>query len=181
MANAKPLMNTPKAFVNDTTVEIDGAVTAAMVGEPLIDALNRATEFRGAEKVPQVCYLPAMGTIGSCDTCMVDVNGKLVRSCEALVTGGERVLTQVSSDAVDVAQREAFDRLLENHELYCTVCDNNNGNCTVHNTTGDLAVKHNARPFRDKGYPTCRTRSTGTTRGNAFCADDAWRHARTCR
>ncbi len=33
------------------------------------------------------------------------------------------------------AQREAFDRILGNHLLYCTVCDNNNGNCTVHNTT----------------------------------------------
>jgi len=32
------------------------------------------------------------------------------------------------------AQREAFDRILTNHVLYCTVCDNNNGNCTVHNT-----------------------------------------------
>jgi formate dehydrogenase major subunit len=153
MANAKPLMNTPGAFVSDTTVEVNGAQVAAQVGEPLIDALNRAVEFRGAEKVPQVCYVKAMGAIGSCDTCMVEVDGKLVRSCEALVAGGESVLTQSSSDRVDVAQREAFDRLLENHELYCTVCDNNNGNCTVHNTTGELDVKHNARPFRDKGYP----------------------------
>jgi formate dehydrogenase major subunit len=149
---SKPLMNTPVVFVADTTLHVDGAAVAAQVGEPLISALNRAAEFRGAEKVPQVCYLPAMGAIGSCDTCMVEVDGKLVRSCEARVAGGERVLTQESSDTVDVAQREAFDRLLENHELYCTVCDNNNGNCTVHNTTAELAVKHNARPFRKKGY-----------------------------
>ena len=26
--------------------------------------------------------------------------------------------------------------------LYCTVCDNNNGNCTIHNTTKELDVKH---------------------------------------
>jgi formate dehydrogenase major subunit len=152
MANAKPLMNTPAVFVADTTIHVDGAAVAAQVGEPLIKALNRATEFRGAEKIPQVCYLPAMGAIGSCDTCMVEVDGNLVRSCEALVSGGETVLTQASSDKVDVAQRDAFDRLLENHELYCTVCDNNNQNCTVHNTTAELAVKHNARPFRKKGY-----------------------------
>jgi formate dehydrogenase major subunit len=149
---SKPLMNTPVVFVADTTLYVDGAAVAAMVGEPLIAALNRAAEFRGAVGVPQVCYLPAMGAIGSCDTCMVEVDGKLVRSCEARVAGGERVLTQESSDAVDVAQREAFDRLLENHELYCTVCDNNNQVCTVHNTTAELKVKHNARPFRKKGY-----------------------------
>jgi formate dehydrogenase major subunit len=149
---SKPLLNTPVVFVADTTVHVDGVAVAAQMGEPLIAALNRAAEFRGAEKVPQVCYLPAMGPIGSCDTCMVEIDGKLVRSCEARVAGGERVLTQEASDTVDVAQREAFDRLLENHELYCTVCDNNNGNCTVHNTTAELAVKHNARPFRKKGY-----------------------------
>ena len=36
--------------------------------------------------------------------------------------------------------------------LYCTVCDNNNGNCTVHNTTKLLAVEHQKIPFRPKPY-----------------------------
>ena len=36
--------------------------------------------------------------------------------------------------------------------LYCTVCDNNNENCTVHNTTADLDVKHQARPYKPKPY-----------------------------
>jgi formate dehydrogenase major subunit len=146
----KPLMNTHVAFVADTSITVDGKGVAAQTGELLITALNRAAKQYTLREVPQVCYLPAMGPIGSCDTCMVEVDGKLVRSCEAMVAGGETVLTQ--SEKADVAQREAFDRLLENHELYCTVCDNNNQNCTVHNTTADLNVKHNARPFRKKGY-----------------------------
>jgi formate dehydrogenase major subunit len=150
MPNPKPLLNTPRAFVPDTTIQVDGFAVSAQRGEPLIDALNRAASMRGVDPVPQVCYLPAMGAIGSCDTCMVEVDGKLVRSCEAQVVAGESVLTK--SDRADVAQREAFDRLLENHELYCTVCDNNNQNCTVHNTTAELNVKHNARPYRKKGY-----------------------------
>ena len=150
MAQPKPLLNTPRAFVPDTTIQVDGFAVSAQMGELLIDALNRAAKVRGDDPVPQVCYLPAMGAIGSCDTCMVEVDGKLVRSCEAQVVAGESVLTR--SDMADVAQREAFDRLLENHELYCTVCDNNNQNCTVHNTTAELQVKHNARPYRKKGY-----------------------------
>ena len=36
--------------------------------------------------------------------------------------------------------------------LYCTVCDNNNQNCTVHNATADLDVKHQAREFKVKPY-----------------------------
>jgi formate dehydrogenase major subunit len=150
MANPKPLLNTPRAFVPDTTIHVDGFAVSAQTGEPLIDALNRAAKLQGVDPIPQVCYLPAMGAIGSCDTCMVEVDGKLVRSCEAQVLANERVLTK--SERADVAQRDAFDRLLENHELYCTVCDNNNQNCTVHNTTAQLDVKHNARPYRKKGY-----------------------------
>jgi formate dehydrogenase major subunit len=151
MANAKPLMNTPKVFAPDTTIHVDGFAVAAQTGEPLIDAMNRSAVMRGVKKVPQVCYLEPMGAIGSCDTCMVEIDGKLVRSCEALVGSTDRFIV-TNSDKADVAQREAFDRLLENHELYCTVCDNNNRNCTVHNATADLDVKHNARPFRKKGY-----------------------------
>ncbi|HEY4356407.1 MAG TPA: formate dehydrogenase subunit alpha [Acidobacteriaceae bacterium] len=146
----KPLLNTPKAFVPDTTIAINGVAAAAETGELLLTALNRTAAMRGATSVPQVCYLPPMGTIGSCDTCIVEVDGKLVRSCEALVAGGQAV--QTHTDLADVAQRDGFDRLLENHELYCTVCDNNNQNCTIHNATREIKVEHNARPYRKKPY-----------------------------
>jgi formate dehydrogenase major subunit len=147
----KPLMNTQQPFFPDTAITVDGYEIFAQTGEPLIEAVNRASAALQRPDVPQVCYLPAMGAIGSCDTCMVEVNGDLVRACETRLTSGMRVVTK--SDRCDVAQREAFDRLLENHDLYCTVCDNNNQNCTVHNTTADLDVQHNARPFRMKPYP----------------------------
>ena len=41
--------------------------------------------------------------------------------------------------------------------LYCTVCDNNNGNCTVHNTTKLLAVEHQEIPFKPKPYEVDKT------------------------
>ncbi len=151
MAHLKPLLNTPPAFVPDTTLTIDGFAVSAQTGEPLLDAINRGAAMRGVTSVPQVCYMQKMGAIGSCDTCMVELDGALVRSCEALVAGSQTIVT--NSDRADVAQRDGFDRLLQNHDLYCTVCDNNNQNCTVHNTTAELDVKHNARPFRHKPYP----------------------------
>jgi formate dehydrogenase major subunit len=150
MANVKPLLNTPRAFAPDTTLTIDGMSVAAEVGEPLIEALNRAAAMREATSVPQVCYLKPMGAIGSCDTCMVEMDGALVRACETPVPAGAAVLT--ASERADVAQRVAFDRLLVNHDLYCTVCDNNNQNCTVHNTTAELHVKHQSIPFTPKPY-----------------------------
>ncbi|MEO6829445.1 MAG: 2Fe-2S iron-sulfur cluster-binding protein, partial [Acidobacteriaceae bacterium] len=128
------------------TIQLDGIGHPASLDEPLIDVLNRVGRL-----IPQVCYHPQLGPIETCDTCMVDVDGQLTRACGTAVAAGMVVLTE--GDRVDVAQREAFDRILGNHQLYCTVCDNNNGDCVVHNTTALLDVKHQKRPFLPKPYP----------------------------
>jgi formate dehydrogenase major subunit len=143
------LLNTPLPTETDTQLTLNGKSVPARTGELLVEALNRAAGEHG-KKVPQVCYLPQMGPIQSCDTCMVSVNGALVRACATPVTAQMNVSTE--GEAVDIAQREAFDRILKNHMLYCTVCDNNNQNCTVHNTTADLDVKHQSRPYTPKPY-----------------------------
>ena len=81
------------------------------------------------------------------------------------------------------AQREAFDRILGNHLLYCTVCDNNNGNCTVHNTTKMLARRAPADSLQAQAVTksTIRIPSTATTPTSASSAGAASRPARTWR
>ncbi len=127
------------------TVTIDGAIHETAAGERLIDVINRT-----GGKIPQVCYHPQLGPVQTCDTCMVDVDGRLVRACATTVAAGLTVQTR--SAGASAAQREAFDRILGNHVLYCTVCDNNNGNCTIHNTTKLLAVEHQTIPYKPKPY-----------------------------
>ncbi|MGA2649094.1 MAG: formate dehydrogenase subunit alpha [Terracidiphilus sp.] len=124
---------------------INGKPLALEPGERLIDAINRS----GVE-IPQVCYHPQLGPIQTCDTCMVEVDGKLLRACATVAADGMTVVTE--SARAQAAQHEAFDRILGNHLLYCTVCDNNNGNCTVHNTTKLLAVEHQEIPYKPKPY-----------------------------
>jgi formate dehydrogenase major subunit len=128
-----------------TRMTLDGLAVEAKADERLIDLL-----LRTGSKVPHVCYHTQLGPIQTCDTCMVEVNGQLVRACATTVSAGMDVATK--SSKADAAQREAFDRILGNHMLYCTVCDNNNGNCTVHNTTKMLAVEHQKIPFKTKPY-----------------------------
>ena len=101
--------------------------------------------------IPIICYHPNLGAIQSCDTCMVEVNGELKRACATQVEPGMQIETV--SDLAKRAQLEAMQRILENHELYCTVCDNNNGNCTVHNTAAYLQVEHQEYEFKPKPYP----------------------------
>src|SRR6201998_272830 len=124
---------------------LDGRVIEAKDSELLIDLLIR----RGAT-VPSVCYHHQLGPIETCDTCLVEINADLVRACATKVADGMAIETK--SARADAAQREAFDRILGNHLLYCTVCDNNNGNCTIHNTTKMLEVEHQKIPFKPKPY-----------------------------
>ncbi|MBH8609191.1 formate dehydrogenase subunit alpha [Thermoactinomyces sp. CICC 10521] len=115
-------------------------------GQTILDAAT-AQQYT----IPSICYHPALGSIQTCDTCHVEVNGQLVRACTTPVTEGMRVDT--CSKWVKEAQYEAMSRILKNHELYCTVCDNNNGNCVVHNTAELLEIEHQKYKFETKPYP----------------------------
>lgn len=145
--------NTPRSSAplggskpDNIPVTVNGVPHSARAGEPLVEVLGRA----GLE-IPQVCYHPQLGPIQTCDTCLVEVNGALVRSCATRVERGLNVRTE-TADA-RAARASAFDKILGNHLLYCTVCDNNNGNCVVHNTTALLRVEHQATPYHPKPYP----------------------------
>ncbi|GGM08781.1 formate dehydrogenase subunit alpha [Deinococcus aerophilus] len=126
-------------------IQIDGGTFSAFVGEPLVDAINRAKI-----ELAQVCYHPQLGPIQTCDTCAVEINGVIGRACGTRIEPGMTVRTQTTE--ARTAQRDAYDRIVANHDLYCTVCDNNNGNCTVHNTLGLLSMDHQTRPYMPKGY-----------------------------
>ncbi len=128
-----------------TQIVVDGVPQSAHDDALLVDVLVRLDK-----KIPHVCYHNQLGPIQTCDTCMVEVDGRLVRACATRLTADMQVSTD--SAKAHAAQTEAFDRILSNHLLYCTVCDNNNGNCTVHNTTRMLAIEHQRIPFKPKPY-----------------------------
>src|SRR5947199_10682480 len=94
-----------------SAITLNGSVRQVRDGERLIDAINRA----GIE-LAQVCYHPQLGAIQTCDTCMVEIDGKLVRACAGVVSDGLKDLTN-SPDA-SAAQDQAFDRILRNNLLY---------------------------------------------------------------
>ncbi|MFC4769764.1 formate dehydrogenase subunit alpha [Effusibacillus consociatus] len=124
---------------------INGVPHVAEKGTRILDYL-----LKQEIEHPHICYSPTLGPIQTCDTCMCEIDGKIMRACSTSVEEGMNILT--GSELAKAAQTEAMDRILENHLLYCTVCDNNNGNCRVHNTAELLEIEHQTRPFREKGY-----------------------------
>jgi len=129
---------------------LDGIKVSGKTGATLSDLL-----IARDTAVPHVCYHPQLGAIQTCDTCIVEVDGKLARACATTISNGMVVHTR--TERAVAAQKHAFDHVLANHLLYCTVCDNNNGNCTVHNATDKLRLQHQKIGFKPKPYQVDKT------------------------
>jgi formate dehydrogenase major subunit len=127
----------------DVTVVCDGVAKRGRSAQTILELLG--------DRIPYLCYHPSLGPIQTCDLCMVEVDGELVRACATQLVDGMKIDT--ISDRAKRAQKEAMDRILVNHELYCTVCDNNNGNCDLHEAVKAIKVDHQSEPFRPKPYP----------------------------
>ena len=128
------------------SIQMNGKEYQVEPGQTILNVAQSQDYF-----VPSVCYHPNLGSIQTCDTCFVNVNGQMVRACTTKAEPGMKVDTL--SKPIQDAQYEAMSRILQNHELYCTVCDNNNGNCVVHNTAEHMEIEHQAYDFRPKAYP----------------------------
>ncbi|MYL34706.1 formate dehydrogenase subunit alpha [Pontibacillus yanchengensis] len=135
-----------------TVVNVNGKEWLAEPGQPLIKLLNEANV-----DLPQICYHESLGPIETCDTCIVAIDGEIKRACSTKVEAGMVVSTE--EEIVFKAQKEALDRIMQNHELYCTVCDYNNGSCEIHNTVAQYGVEHQGKPFESKPYEVDRSGS----------------------
>ncbi len=125
------------------TVTIDGQQYDALSDASILEIINQYKIEH-----PQICHVPEVDPIETCDTCIVEADGELVRSCSAKALDGMHI--KLSSKGAVAARTEAMDRILENHLLYCTVCDNNNGNCKLHNTAQLMEIEHQKYPYTPK-------------------------------
>ena len=125
------------------SIKIDGENYDFQDGMTILQVIN-------AFKIehPQICYLPEVDPIETCDTCIVEVDGRLTTGLFNKSSFWNEYLA-FFTDAKE-AQTEAMDRILENHLLYCTVCDNNNGNCKIHNTVDMMEIEHQKYPYEPK-------------------------------
>ncbi|MEM3681228.1 MAG: formate dehydrogenase subunit alpha [Metallosphaera sp.] len=105
---------------------VNGMEYESREGETILSLLMRNGLY-----VPHVCFNEGLVPLNSCDTCVVSANGRLVRACSTKVEEG-MIITTDDQRAVE-KRREALSRILRYHKLYCTVCENNNGDCDLHN------------------------------------------------
>lgn len=126
-------------------IRVDEKDVVASVGENLLDVLARADIY-----IPHICYEPALGPIKTCDTCFVTIDGVLTRACT--VAARNKLEVSTTNLASQAAREEGMQRILQKHELYCTLCDNNNGDCEIHDAVDRLKLRHQRYPFEAKPY-----------------------------
>ena len=127
----------------EVTVEVDGRQVPATDGRPLVEAL-RAAGQEGGSPFPAVCYLAPLGPLQTCDTCVVEVDGEVVRSCALPASEGLTVSTNGRSAP---AREQAAQRLVHQHSLYCTICDHNDGGCTLKKGIEASGLRQERMPF----------------------------------
>ncbi|EOC0586003.1 formate dehydrogenase subunit alpha [Cronobacter sakazakii] len=127
------------------TLFYDGRPLTGPANIPLIDFLTACDV-----KLPHVCYHPALEPMQTCDVCWVEYQGELVRGCTLKSAQGMEIASRTPE--AQAAQHEGMDRLLAKHELYCTVCEHNTGDCTLHNAVADMHIPIQRYEYQRKPY-----------------------------
>lgn len=113
---------------------IDGRELAVADGSSILDAAKAA-----GIRIPTLCYHERLNPIGSCNLCVVEVQGKSspVHACKTAVEDGMVVTTD--SDLLQTMRRKAMQRLLVRHPLDCPICDKA-GDCRLQDLVFELGV-----------------------------------------
>jgi NADP-reducing hydrogenase subunit HndD len=127
-------------------------MTTVTINEVNVDVPAGATVLEAARlggvKIPTLCHLDEVHTVGACRICLVEVEGAkaLTASCVTPATDGMRIHTNTAR--VRNARRTVLELLLSEHNGDCQTC-NRNDDCELQNIARDLGV----RDIRFSGDP----------------------------
>jgi iron-only hydrogenase group A len=116
------------------TLTIDGTKTEVPEGATVLQACRQA----GA-KVPTLCYLEDVQTIGACRVCLVEVEGAkaLVASCAQPANDG--MVVHTNSTRVRKGRRTVLELLLSEHDGNCQTCVRQ-GDCELRSLAQDMGI-----------------------------------------
>jgi iron-only hydrogenase group A len=116
------------------TLTIDGTKIEVPEGATVLQACRQA----GA-KVPTLCYLEDVQTIGACRVCLVEIEGAkaLVASCAQPV--GDGMVVHTNSPRVRRGRRTVVELLLSEHDGDCQTCVRT-GDCELRGLAQDMGI-----------------------------------------
>ncbi len=116
------------------TVYVNGKATQVLKNTKVLHACTKA-----GYAVPHLCYHEDLPAFGNCGVCMVEINGRIVRSCSTPCEEGMQIRT-TGKKLLDL-RREAMEIILSNHPNNCPECIKN-GRCELQALAQELAIRH---------------------------------------
>lgn len=126
-------------------IVIDGKICEFEDGEYILNIARRNGIF-----IPAICYLSGCSPTLACRLCMVEVDGKIVYSCNAKAKDGMKILT--NSDEIFKNRQAIMQTYCINHPLECGVCDKS-GECELQNFTHIMKVDEVPYAIKDTYKP----------------------------
>ena len=126
------------------TLKIDGRDCSARPEETIL-YVARENKIR----IPQMCELEGLSTVGACRLCLVEVKGsnKLLPACVTHVEEGMEVTT--TSERLDQYRKMIVELMFTERNHICSVCVSN-GHCELQTMAQNLNITHVRFPYR---YP----------------------------
>ncbi len=96
-------------------IYIDGRPVDALEGQTILEAALNANIY-----IPHLCTHPDLPVIGECGICVAEVDGKIVKTCEAPVRDGMEV--SLRSEKAIHQRNVALEFILASHPHDCSSC-----------------------------------------------------------
>ena len=116
------------------TLTIDGITVEVPAGTTVLQAAKQA-----GVKIPTLCYLEDVQSIGACRVCLVEVEGArtLVASCSQPATDG--MVVKTNTGKVRDGRQMVVELLLSEHDGDCQVCGRS-ADCELRTLANDLGI-----------------------------------------
>lgn len=141
-------------------IKIDNKIISLPQGTTVLEGARKL-----GIKIPTLCYLKDVNDFSGCRVCVVEMNGKLLRSCTLEVEEGLDIKT--NSALVREGRKLILELLLSNHNRECTTCIRSE-NCELQNLSRELNIRE--IPYEgDKSKNFYDDSSTSVVRDSSKC------------
>lgn len=143
------------------TVYVNGKATEVHKDTKVLHACTKA-----GFPIPHLCYHEDLPAFGNCGVCVVEINGRVLRSCTTPCEEGMQIKT-TGKKLLDL-RRDALEIILSNHPNNCPECIKN-GRCELQDLSQELAIRHmNLKKVRRK-YKGRDESSVAITLDQSYC------------
>jgi iron-only hydrogenase group A len=98
-------------------------------------------------EIPSLCYHKDLGSQDVCGICVVEIDGKLVKSCST--NPKEGMVVKTYTDEIEARRKEILEKLMETHPNDCLICEKAKGDCQLQDACYEYGVENrNEKPIK---------------------------------